>query len=189
MSTCTPSNFGCGGGRAARSRGGSVGRPRCARILRTPALAVTTATIFIRPRHLGHSRTSTRNTRFSRTAHRRRPNLGTRLGSISRGSPDEDGRVEAEAREPDQEEGQPDDGEEESYSASKGENLSLKSGTIDGEDIGGDDEPRAAPNPADRGRAWDTEVMEQARVTLLAEEVAHTVVAGTAASGGRHGAW
>jgi len=97
--------------------------------------------------------------------------------------------VEAEAREPDQEEGQPDDGEEESYSASKGENLSLKSGTIDGEDIGGDDEPRAAPNPADRGRAWDTEVMEQARVTLLADEVAHPVVVGTAASGGRHGAW
>ena len=85
--------------------------------------------------------------------------------------------------------GEADDGEEESYSASKGENLRLELGTIQGEDIGGDDGPRAAPNPADRGGKWNPEMTKQARVALLADEVTHPVVVGTAAGGGTHGAW
>jgi hypothetical protein len=73
-------------------------------------------------------------------------------------------------------------------SASKGENLSLELGTIHGEDIGGDDDPRAAPNPADRGGTRNVEVTKQERVALFADEVAHPVVVGKAAGGGRHGA-
>ena len=65
----------------------------------------------------------------------------------------------------------------------------MKLGTIHGEDIGGDDEPRAAPNPADRRGAWNPEESKEARVVLLADEVAHPVVVGAAAGGGRHGAW
>ena len=97
--------------------------------------------------------------------------------------------IEAEAREPDEEEGQADDGEEESYSASKSENLSLKLGTIHGEDIGRNHGPRAAPNLADRGGAWNPEMTKQARVVLLTDEVTHPVVVSKAAGGGRHGAW
>ena len=77
------------------------------------------------------------------------------------------------------------DGEEESGSAS---NLSLKFGTIHGEDIGGDNGPRAAPNPADRSGTWNPKVTKQARVALLADEVTHSVVGGMATGGGRHGA-
>ena len=97
-------------------------------------------------------------------------------------------RVEADAREPDQEGGQPDDNKEKSYSASKGQDLSVKVGTIHGEDIGGDDGPRAAPNPADRSGTWNPEVSKQARGAFFADEVTHPVVVGTAAGGGRHGA-
>ena len=97
--------------------------------------------------------------------------------------------IEAEAREPDEEKGQADDGEEDSYSASKSENLSLKFGTIHGEDIGGDDGPRAAPNLADRGGTWNSELTKQVRVALLTGEVTHPVVVRAVAGGGRHGAW
>ena len=97
-------------------------------------------------------------------------------------------RVEAEAREPDQEQGQSDDSEEEPHSASQGENLSLKFGTIHGEDIGGDDGTRAAPNPAESGGTWNPKVTKQRRIALLADEVTYSVVASAPAGGGRHGA-
>jgi hypothetical protein len=64
----------------------------------------------------------------------------------------------------------------------------LKFGTIHGEDIGGDNGPRTAPNPADRSGTWNPEVSKQARVAFVADEVTHSVVVGTAAGGGRHGA-
>jgi hypothetical protein len=97
--------------------------------------------------------------------------------------------VEAEARDTNEEEDQPDDSEQKPDSPTEGENLSLKFGTVHGEDIGGDDRARAAPNPADRGGTWNPEMTKQARVALLADEVTHPVVVGTAAGGGRHGAW
>jgi len=65
----------------------------------------------------------------------------------------------------------------------------LEFGTIHGEDIGGNHGPRATPNPADRGGTRNAEVTKQERVALLADEVTHPVVVGTAAGGGRHGAW
>jgi hypothetical protein len=65
----------------------------------------------------------------------------------------------------------------------------LKFGTVHGEDIGGDDGSRATPNPADRSGTWNPEVSKQARVALLADELTHPMVVGTAAGGGRHGAW
>jgi hypothetical protein len=97
--------------------------------------------------------------------------------------------IEAEAGEPSQEEGEPDDGEEESDAPPEGKDFGLKLGTVEGEYLGRDDGPRAAPNPTHGPGAWNTEVMEQIRVGLLADEVAHPMVVGTAASRGRHGAW
>jgi len=43
--------------------------------------------------------------------------------------------------------------------------------------------------PADRGGKWNPEVTKQMRIALLADEVTHPVVVGTAAGGGTHGAW
>jgi hypothetical protein len=98
-------------------------------------------------------------------------------------------RVEAEARRANRDKGEPDDGEEESDAPPEGKDFGLKLGTVEGEYLGRDDGPRAAPNPTDGRGAWNTEVMEQIRVALPADEVAHPVVVGTAAGGGRHGAW
>jgi hypothetical protein len=97
--------------------------------------------------------------------------------------------IEAEAGEANQEEGEPDDGEEESDAPPEGKDLGLKLGMVKGEYLGRDDGPRTAPNPTDGRGAWNTEVMEQTRVALFADEVAHPMVVGTAAGGGRHGAW
>jgi hypothetical protein len=71
----------------------------------------------------------------------------------------------------------------------EGEDLGLKFNVVQREDIGGDDGPRAAPNPADHRGTWNAEVMEEARVAFLADEVSDSVVVGTAPGGGRHGTW
>jgi hypothetical protein len=98
-------------------------------------------------------------------------------------------RVEAEATQADQNEGKADDGEEESDSSVQGEHLGLQFRTVQGEDIGGDDRARTTADPTGSRRARKPEVLEQAGVALLADEVPHPMVVGTAAGGGRHGAW
>jgi hypothetical protein len=80
--------FSCGGGRAARGRGASLGRPRWSSTRRMLAGAIRAARILMRPLHLGHSSTSTRNTRLSSTAHGNRPSRGIPLASSSPGSPE-----------------------------------------------------------------------------------------------------
>jgi hypothetical protein len=97
--------------------------------------------------------------------------------------------VEAEARDTNEEEGQPDDSEEKPDSPTEGEHLGLQFRAVDGEDMGEDDGSRATPNLADRCGTWNPEVSKQARVALLADELTHPMVVGTAAGGGRHGAW
>ena len=98
-------------------------------------------------------------------------------------------RVEAKAGEANQEEGEPYDDEEESDAPPEGKDFGLKFGMVKGEYLGRDDGPGAAPTPTDGRGAWNSEVMEQTWVALLADEVAHPVVVGKAAGGGRHGAW
>ena len=56
------------GSRARATGGASVGMPRCARMRRTGARSVMTATTRSRPWHLGHSRTSTERLRRSSVA-------------------------------------------------------------------------------------------------------------------------
>ena len=97
--------------------------------------------------------------------------------------------VEVEAGEPHEQEGQPDDGQEEPDPAPESEDLGLKFHMLQAEDLGGNDGTRSTTNPTDGSRAWNTEVLEQARVALLTGEVTHAVVVGAAASGGRHGSW
>ena len=79
--------------------------------------------------------------------------------------------------------------EEELDAPPEGEDLGLKFSMVQGEHRGGNHGTRTAPNPADGSRAWNAEVLEQARVALLTGEVTHPVVVGAAAGGGRHGAW
>jgi hypothetical protein len=97
--------------------------------------------------------------------------------------------IEAKAREANQEEGEPDDGQEESDAPPEGKGFGLKFGMVQGKHLGGNHWARTTTDPADGRGAWNPEVSEQARVALLADEVAHSVIVGTAAGGDRHGAW
>ena len=56
-------------------------------------------------------------------------------------------------------------------------------------DIRGNHRSMTTTDPAGGRGAWNTEVTEQVRIALLADEVAHPVVVGTAAGGGEHGVW
>src|SRR5207247_7507831 len=58
-----------GGGRAGRGAGGSVGRPRWPRILRSTSVASIVAMTDMRPPHRGHARTSRSKTRRIKSAH------------------------------------------------------------------------------------------------------------------------
>ena len=71
----------------------------------------------------------------------------------------------------------------------KGKDLGLKFRAVHGEDLGKDDRARTTADPADSSRSRNPEVLEQARVALLAHEVAHPVVIGPTAGGGKHGTW
>jgi hypothetical protein len=84
--------------------------------------------------------------------------------------------VEAETRETNEEECEPDDSEEKSDSPTECEDLGLQFRMVQGEDLGGDDRARTSADPAGSSRARNSEVSEQARVVLLAHEVAHPVV-------------
>jgi hypothetical protein len=92
-------------------------------------------------------------------------------------------------RETNEEEGKPDDREKKSDSTTESEDLGLQFRMVQGEDLGGDDRARTSADPAGRSRARNSEVLEQARVVLLAHEVAHPVVICPTAGGGKHGAW
>jgi hypothetical protein len=109
------------------------------------------------------------------------PGYSTRTGAI--GQPLQ---LEAESRQPNQERSQPDDGKEEPDSAPQGEYLGLEICLVQAENLGGNDGPRTTTDPTGRGRAWNAEVLEQARVALLADEVAHSVIIGMPAGGIRH---
>ena len=97
--------------------------------------------------------------------------------------------VEVEAGEPHEQEGQPDDGQEEPDPAPESEDLGLKFHMVQAEDLGGNDGTRPTTNPTDGSRAWNTEVLEQVRVALLTDEVAHSVDIGASQGGSRHGSW
>ena len=95
-------------------------------------------------------------------------------------------RVEAEAGEADEQEGQADDGKEKPDPALEGEDLGLEFLLVEGEDLGGDDGTRAATEPTCGGGTRDTEVTEQHGVTFFADEVAKSVVIRMATGGGWH---
>ena len=77
----------------------------------------------------------------------------------------------------------------ESDTPPEGEDLGLEFSVVQREDIGGDDGPRATPNPAKHSGTSNAEVMEEARIAFLADEVSHSVVVGTEPDSGWHGTW
>jgi hypothetical protein len=84
---------------------------------------------------------------------------------------------------------EPDDSEEKSDSPTEREDLGLQFRMVQGENLSGDDRARTSADPAGSSRSRNSEVLEQARVVLLAHEVAHPVVICPTAGGGKHGAW
>lgn len=94
-----------------------------------------------------------------------------------------------EAGQANQEKGNPDDSEKEPNSPPEREGLGLKALRVEGEDVGRNNRPTSSANPANGSRARNTEMFEQARVPLFANEVAHSVVVGLTAGNSRHRSW
>jgi len=96
---------------------------------------------------------------------------------------------ETETGKTNEEEDQPDNGEEESNSPTKGEHLGLQFRKIHSQNICRDNRAGTTADPTGSSRARNPEVQEHVGVAFLADEVSHSVVIGTAAAADWHGTW